>query len=81
MTLTPDQLVDLVIRAIATLGFPIAVACWLLWRDYTQTKPMIELLTRISTILELFVHYDDATDTYRLTDATKDTLYRTLPRG
>ena len=44
--------VDIVIKIISTLGFPIAVATWLLIRDYKVTVKIIESLDSLKEAVE-----------------------------
>ena len=44
--------VDIVIRFISTLGFPIVVAVWLLWRDWKLTTKFIETLETLKDAVE-----------------------------
>ena len=37
---------------IMTVGFPIFVACFLLWREYTQGKKMLETLAGLKGAIE-----------------------------
>ncbi len=36
-----------ILQAVAQVGFPIAVACFLLWKGYTQDKEYLQVLTEM----------------------------------
>jgi len=44
--------VDIMIKFISTLGFPIVVAVWLLWRDYKLTTKFIETMEGLKDAVE-----------------------------
>ena len=44
--------VDIAIRFISTLGFPIVVACWFMWKDYKLTSKFISTLDGLKTAVE-----------------------------
>ena len=44
--------VDVVIKIISSLGFPIFVAIWLLIRDWKQTSKLTESLDSLKTVIQ-----------------------------
>lgn len=38
---------------IQSVGFPIFVACFLLWREWKQGKQMLEILTELKEAVEI----------------------------
>ncbi len=40
-------------QAVAQVGFPIAVACFLLWKGYTQDKEYLQVLTELKQQIQL----------------------------
>jgi len=40
-----------ILGAVAQVGFPIAVAVWLLWKGYTQDKEYLKALQDLATLM------------------------------
>lgn len=47
------------LAAVAQVGFPIAVAAFLLWKSYTQDKEYLAVLQKLSTMLEQHIKQKD----------------------
>lgn len=49
-----------IIEAVAQVGFPIAVACFLLWKGYTQDKEYLKALQDLATLMREHISQKDA---------------------
>lgn len=49
-----------ILEAVAQVGFPIAVACFLLWKGYTQDKEYLKALQDLATLMREHVSQKDA---------------------
>ena len=49
-----------ILEAVAQVGFPIAVACFLLWKGYTQDKEYLKALQDLATLMREHTSQKDA---------------------
>ena len=48
-----------ILEAVAQVGFPIAVATFLLWKGYTQDKEFLKALQDLSTLMREHISQKD----------------------